>query len=264
MDLSSFSIDKLLEYFLQPKRSGYDVPKTLTYGLLLVAAVYVIYETLKKLKVKIDRRLAIAIAPYVVLGSSIRVLEDLGLIHGNIFVTPGIYVFVFAITIAALLVSLFIEKKRGIPYFKPVCMFGTLLMSLPLSVLIASLMTHINLYGALLFVVFFVPWILLFKFLRWSGENKAVMSLQMLDATATFVSLQFFNFYEQHILPTAFINIFGPASFIVVKAVGIAVLLMAIDKFSDDKQFNTYVKLVIGVLGAATGTRDLLALMALG
>jgi uncharacterized membrane protein len=264
VDLNSFSVERLLEYFLQPKRTGYDMPKTLTYGLLLVAAVYAIYEVLKKLKVKIDRRLAIAISPYVVLGSSIRVLEDLGRLQGNIFVTPGIYIFVFAITISVLLISLFIERKKGVPYFKIVFTFGVFIMSLPIGMLIQSLEVHVNLYGALLSAAFFIPWILLMRFIRWRGENKAAMLLQMLDATVTFVSLQFFNFYEQHILPTAFIDMFGPASFIAVKAVATFALIMVIDKFSKDRQFNTYIKLVIGVLGAATGTRDLLALMALG
>ncbi len=74
---------------------------------------------------------------------------------------------------------------------------------------------------------------------------------------------EYFNFYEQHILPTAFINMFGPASFIVVKIVVMIAVLLAIDRLSKDREFNTYIKIVIGILGAATGGRDFLALFSL-
>ena len=255
-------ISKLLEYFLEPKRTRYDIPKTITYGFLFVVAAYGIYKLLKKLKIGINRELAIAAAPYVVLGSSTRVLEDMGLISGYIFVTPSIYIFIFLITFGAILFSLFVEKKTNVPYFKITFLFGALLLSIPLSYISISLL-HINLYGLYFVAIFFAPWLLLVR-INWSLENKVVMLLQMFDATVTFVSLQFFSFYEQHILPTAFISVFGPASFIIVKAVVVVALLLAIDKLSKDREFNSYIKLVIGILGAATGIRDFLALLVLG
>jgi uncharacterized membrane protein len=257
----SFDFGKILEYLLEPKKSGYDAPKTITYGLILVLAVYAIYKILKKIKVKIDRKLAVAVAPYVVLGSSLRVLEDMGLTSGYFFVTPGIYFLVFLIVIATLLSALVLQRKKGVPYFKSVFIVGMLLMSVPLARIVVASQ---NIYGVLLVMASFLPWVIIFKLAKWSVENKAATLLQLFDATVTFVSLQFFSFYEQHILPTALIDVFGPASFIIFKAVGIVALMLVIDRFSDDREFNTYIKLVIGILGAATGTRDLLALAALG
>jgi len=264
-DISRFDVNRLLKYFLEPKKTGYDATKTVTYGIILVVAVYGIYALLRKLKVRIDLRLALGVAPYVVLGSAVRVLEDMGMLNGYIFVTPGIYVFIAAITIAALLLCLLAEGKRRIPYFKPMFLFGLFLVPVPLSYV---LMSAGNFYGALLAGALFLPWLAVFKFVKWAAkwpaENKAALLLQMFDATVTFVSLRFFGFYEQHVLPTAVIEMFGPASFIIVKLIAVYAMLLAIDKFSKDGEFNRYVKLVIGILGAATGTRDLLALMTLG
>jgi len=44
----------LIDYFLSPKKTGYDVPKTLVYAIALIIAVYCIYKNLKKLNIKVD------------------------------------------------------------------------------------------------------------------------------------------------------------------------------------------------------------------
>lgn len=260
-------IQDILDYFLSPKRSGYDVPKTLTYAFIFLIAVYLIFKLLKKTKIKVDRRLAIAVLPFVLLGSTIRVLEDLGMISSYIFVTPGIYFLVFFIFLSILSISIFIERKKGIPYFKIPFVTGFILFSFAFSFLRPS-----NFYGLLLALVFFVPWPLIFYFIKkWSLTNRIVASVQLFDSTVTFVALNFFGqgvledfgFYEQHVVPTFIINLFGPFSFIIVKLIAVVAVLLFIDKISDDKEFNNYLKLIIGILGLATGFRDLLAILVL-
>jgi uncharacterized membrane protein len=90
----------------------------------------------------------------------------------------------------------------------------------------------------------------------------------MFDATTTVTAMTFFGYGEQHVLPTIFINLFsstlfGPFSFIVLKLIGVVPVLILIDKLSSDKEFNNYLKLAIGILGAATGTRDFSCLLSL-
>mgnify|MGYP000223940133 CR=1 FL=1 len=254
----------VVDYFLHPKKTGYDVPKTLTYALVLVVAAYLVYRLLKILKIKIDQRLAVALAPYVAFGGAIRVLQDAGLLHSYLFVTPGIYFFIFFVVLTVLLFSLALEKK-GLPYFKTMFVCGLLLLASTLPQL-----TPINFYGAFLVLLFFSPWLFVFSpMIRWSKGNKAVVLLQLFDATTTFVALNFFGpaligskgFVEQHILPTFLINIFGPVSFIVVKLFTVVIFLVLIDRFSTDKEFNRYLKLIIGILGGATGSRDFIALL---
>jgi len=264
IDISRLFAKKNLDYFLAPKQTGYDITKTLLYALVLVAAVYSIYKTLKKFKIKIDHGLAIAVAPYVVFGGAIRVLQDAGAINSYFFMTPGIYILVAGIAFSALLVSLFCQKKFNVPYYKIMFLFGVLLLPFTLSQLNLS-----NFYGAGLVLLFFVPWVIIFKtpipsaLSKWSKENKIVTLVHMFDATTTTVALYFFGYYEQHVLPTAFINVLGPFSFIPLKAATIIIILILIDRLSDDKEFNNYLKLVIGILGAATGFRDFISLLAM-
>ena len=85
----------------------------------------------------------------------------------------------------------------------------------------------------------------------------------MFDATSTFVALQYFGYYEQHVVPSIFINIFSPISFVFLKIVGIVAILLLLDRFKGDEEFNNYLKLIIGILGLGTGTRDFLRLLAL-
>jgi len=173
-----------------------------------------------------------------------------------------------------------LQKKFSIPYYKTVFVLGVLLLPFTLAQLKFS-----NFYGGLLVFLFFTPWVLFFKsplevplgllskfskvsskaklkISDWFLENKIVTLVHLFDATTTAVSLSFFGYYEQHILPTFFINILGPFSFVFLKAVAIVCILALIDRFSDDKEFNNYLKLVIGLLGAGTGSRDFITLLA--
>jgi uncharacterized membrane protein len=84
----------------------------------------------------------------------------------------------------------------------------------------------------------------------------------MFDATATFVAMNYFGYGEQHVLPRYIINLSGtPFSFIILKIIAIVLILIGIDKYSKDKEFNNYIKLIIGIIGAATGLRDFLGLI---
>jgi uncharacterized membrane protein len=253
--------EEILDYFLYPKKTGYDFQKTLLYAAVLVAAVYGIYKLLKRLKVKIDKRLAFGVAPYVVFGGALRVLEDVGIVSSYMFVTPVIYVLVFLVTFAVLLLSVSVERKTGVPYFKILFIVGCLLSA------VTALLPFKNLYGAAIVMVLFAPWLVALRFFKWGAANKAVSLLHVFDATTTSVALYFFGFYEQHVVPTLFIGLFGPFSFIVLKVVAIVVVLLLIDRFGGkgkkNEEFKDYLKLVIGILGGATACRDFMALAVL-
>jgi uncharacterized membrane protein len=261
------SFQDLLDYFLAPKKTGYDIPKTLTYALVLVVAAYLLFKALRKIGVKIDRRLVISVIPYIVLGSTVRVLEDQGSLSSYLFVTPGIYFLIAGVFISVLLLSILLERKKGVAYFKPTFVVGVVLMA----VAIANLGPVTNPIGIAYVFLFFIPWVGAFYLLKRFGlANRIAACVQMFDANVTFVALQFFGssagnmgFYEQHVVPTFIINIFGPASFIITKIIVVGAALFLIDRFTEDKQFANYLKLIIGILGMATGTRDILALTTL-
>lgn len=250
--------DFFYKYFAESSY-GYNIVNTTVYSIILILFVYLIFKILKKMKVDIDKNLALAISPFVLFGSSMRVLEDSGLLNGNIFVTPSIYFIVFGITFLTLLISVFIQRKKGIPYFKPMFIVGLILSAFSLGNL-----QYKNYLGVTYVIAYLIPWIVLLKIIHWSKENKVVTGAHMFDANSTFVSLQYFNYYEQHVLPRYFIDLFGtPFSFVVIKFLALVSILILIDKYSHDKEFNNYIKLIIGILGAATGIRDFLRLFGL-
>jgi len=249
-----------LDYWFAPREVGYDVPKTAIYGILLVLAVYIIYKVLKRLKIKVDERLAVSVVPYVAFGSSLRVLKDAGVVRSYFFQTPGIYVFVFSVFFAVLVVATALQKKFKIEYYKSVFVIGLFLLPF-----VFLQMGFPNLYALFIVGALLLPWVLIFRFVKWSTSNKIVSLVHMFDATTTFVSMSFFGYFEQHVVPTFFINMFGPISFVILKLVAIVGVLYLIDKYTDgieDKEFAPYLKLVIGILGAATGSRDLITLVA--
>jgi uncharacterized membrane protein len=187
------------------------------------------------------------------------VLEDAGLTESYLFITPGIYVFVSSVLFIVLLVSIVLQKKFKIEYYKSVFIIGLLLLPFTLSQL-----NFTNLQAVGIIALILAPLIAVFKFklVKWPASNKIVLLLQIFDATTTFVAISLFGYSEQHVLPTFFINIFGPISFVILKIVAVFSALYLIDKFAADREFGLYLKLIIGILGAATGTRDIISLAA--
>jgi uncharacterized membrane protein len=254
---------KILNYFLNPYEEGYTIEKTLVFALLFVVLAFVIYKLLKKLKIKIDRRLVIATLPFVFFGSSLRVIVDSGAITNRalkiLLTTPNIYILITLLIISLLYLSVKLQRKRIVSYYKLMFLIG-----LTLFVISLAFLRFVNFYGALLIFIFTLPWLLFCLFFKkWSFENRFALFSQMLDANATFVSLNFFPVYkEQHVIPNFIISLFGPYSFVIVKFIVVVSILFLIDKFSKDRELNNYVKIIIGFLGAATGFRDSLRLIA--
>ena len=261
------SFQDILNYFLNPTETfGYDLPKTLSYGIVLVIAVYLIFLVLRKLKIDVDQRLYISVSPYIVLGGILRVMQDAGLINSYWFVTPGIYLFIFSVCFSTIVFSKKFLEKRGVSYFKISFLFGMILVSFSFPFL-----PSFNFLNASIVSFYFFPLFLVFyKFDKWSSENRTVTLMQMFDAVTTFVAVSYFGistftsgFVEQHFFPNFLISTFGPFSFVVVKFFVIVSVLLVIDKFSKDLEFNKYLKFIIAILGAATGTRDFLAILSL-
>ena len=253
-------MDFSLIYYKFCTSAGYTTETTIILSITTVIFVYLLYKVLGKLRIRIDKRLALAASPFVLIGSSLRVLKDAGYLTDCIFQTPGIYFLIFGVTFITILISLFFERKKKIPYYKITFIVGLILLAPILGIL-----NYRNFIGLGYVIIFFAPWILILWFIPWSKENKVVTGLQMFDATATFVALNYFGYWEQHVLPRFIIDLSGtPFSFIILKIIAVVLILFGIDKYSNDKEFNNYIKLIIGIIGAATGLRDFISLVVLG
>jgi len=68
---------------------GYTIISEITYGIILVGALYGLYQLLKKLEITVDWYFCLALLPYILFGPVTRVLED-----ANYFFVPGVYWFI--------------------------------------------------------------------------------------------------------------------------------------------------------------------------
>ncbi len=241
-------------YFIRPFNigRGYNVLNTSLMAFLFIALAYGTFYVLRRLKIKINRNFVTSFIPLILFGISVRVFEDAGILSGFWFITPGIWILFFAIIFSTLLVSIYIQKKINFPYYKTMFITGLVLF---IPTLFAIQLKNVQ--GVIYILLFFLPIAFILKFVKWSTENKVVTAIHAFDAVATFVSIEFFNYREQHVLPNFVINLTGTAfSFIILKLVVIVSVLFLLDKYGDDIEFKNFMKFCIGMLGFVPGVRD--------
>ena len=79
MKKMSFLSDFFNRYYIDPIKegSGYNPVNTITYGLILCAAILGIYKLFKKLDIEITNKFYAAVIPFIFFGSSTSALKDL-------------------------------------------------------------------------------------------------------------------------------------------------------------------------------------------
>jgi len=107
----------LYKYYIDPIRYGqaYTLVDTLTYALILIVAVYVVYRGLQRYKIVIDDELVLATLPFVVLGGLLRVVEDTGMVTSDLrflLITPLIFFTIFVVAAVALFVGKLAANAR--------------------------------------------------------------------------------------------------------------------------------------------------------
>jgi uncharacterized membrane protein len=98
------------------------------------------------------------------------------------------------------------------------------------------------------------------------GTNLILFFGQFLDASATFVAIDYYNYVEKHVLPTFLIELFDTAAIMyLLKAVLLILVIYFIDilykeDFKNNPTMVGLIKIAVLVLGLAPGTRDVLRL----
>ena len=104
-------------------QEGYTIISEITYGIILVIALYAIYKLLKKLNILIDWKFCLALMPYILFGPVTRVLEDAD--YFNIpsvywFISPLIYLQIATYALFFVIMGYYFEKlskKTSRKYF---------------------------------------------------------------------------------------------------------------------------------------------------
>jgi uncharacterized membrane protein len=148
--------------------TGYTSVSTLGYMLVLLFMLVGVYHLIDRLQVGHDRELVIALVPFMLFGGAVRVVEDvtdaavaagvdpvLTYPENTLFISPIIYVTVFAITVAALLASMRLEAADYVPsYHRGMLGIGSGILGLTLAYLfwVATTKSYAGFYPGILLV----------------------------------------------------------------------------------------------------------------
>lgn len=89
--------------------TSYNIVDTVSYALILGISTFAVLKLLRLLKVDVDRDLIRATVPYILAGSTLRVIEDTEALlppWKYILITPPIYILIFIITVLLLVLSI--------------------------------------------------------------------------------------------------------------------------------------------------------------
>lgn len=276
------------EYFLNPILSNgwFNPVNTSVYAIGLIVGVWLVFRLLKRLAVPIDRKFAYALFPFIVWGSSTRVLHDAAVARAlpaglqefyslPFFPTPGSYFITFGVALAALVASLLVQRYAKLPYWKTMVGVGGVLALANLAMTPWRFAEPVLLIGGL-----WAAWMALFwgvarllKAQRVAARvpalrgllgsvNLAILGGHLLDAAGTYIALARYGYLEQHVVPRLLFEAMGPASFFALKIAVVVPVLFLVDRYGEKGAFQSLLKIVIFILGFAPGLRTVLRLAA--
>ncbi len=258
------------EYFIKPiiNKTGYNPVNTITYGILLIIGTYLLYKLLKKLGYKINEEFLKANIPFILTVSVWHTLTDAGVYpYGFLTTTPGLYLPVISVFLPLIIISKKLESK-GINY-KTIYVNATIILLISQLILFikTAIINGFNIKALLLVIFYTTISALIIELISkyWkplkNKLNKYMMITQMLDASATHVSIHYYNYFEQHVVPRIIFNIAGGTySFFLWKALILTIVIIVLDKDKNNKELNNLVRIMFITYGLATGVRDLLRL----
>lgn len=282
--------DFIYKYYIDPIRYGqaYNVVDTLTYAIILVACVYLLYRWLTTstwladIGFKIDATFILATLPYVVLGGLMRVIEDTGMITGDfkfLLITPLIYFVLFFYTVAILFLSRYLTLKGLTNNFLTFYFWaGTMTVVAAALVLVAWSTTHhgvdLSVLSAILLmgaVATTLVWAFMRYVCRWEYVRDplyiTLLFGQLLDASATSFGIELhptLQYVEQHVVGSGLINLTGTAFVMYpLKLVVLfpAIYIMELYRKEANTAFWHLVLLAMIVVGFAPGIRDMVRMV---
>ncbi|HJJ55126.1 MAG TPA: DUF63 family protein, partial [Methanocorpusculum sp.] len=108
--------------------SGYTIPMTIIYAILVILGLYILYRWIKHEKLPINTAFVLSSTLYVILGGLLHVVDDMTVNGANLidypwrllFTTPLVYILVLVFGLVVLFVTHTLEKKKIIlTYVKP-------------------------------------------------------------------------------------------------------------------------------------------------
>ncbi len=281
------------DYFINPivEHSGYNMINTLFYAAIAMVAAYLIF---KKFKKQFTKEFILYTVPFILLGSTIRVITDsidsgiaqqhssalFGLIgaivnsgiydYGFLTVTPGIYILIGSFTLLSLVFSNALRKPKLYPTIG-------LALWIPHFIMVLSMINEASF--ALLIVVLSAALLafshVILKKYKISGiASRLAVGAHILDGTSSFVAIEIFNrvspqcvqngfcYFGQHVVERFFgeIMVYGTALYLMVKVLFAILASVIIERESEGENEKYFIYLLIIIFGLAPGIRNFLRL----
>lgn len=283
---------------------GYTTVSTVSYAIVLVLALVGVMFLLQRLDLGRDQGFFFALFPFMLFGGALRTVEDANVAlmqAGNppipfpwssLIISPFIYFTVFFVTLAALLVSVALDRWEVVErYEHPLAAIGTVALVVTVSYLCwlgattGSLVVHpaipaITLVGATLIAAVF--WVTTEQFAPVVNAGTGYMGILIVwghsvDGIANVLSLDWAwafglpTYTPKHVVNSAIIEVtraIQPASvseaigtawpFLLVK-VGAAVFVVWVfndEIFEESPRYSMLLLITILAVGLGPGTRD--------
>lgn len=272
----------IYKYFIEPiwAKTGYNIVNTTTYAMIALLALYLIFLIFRRYNVKIDKKFVYAVIPFILLGSTVRVVTDavdagimtpLTPVHqllldshiydyGYLTVSPGIYMVIAAIMFLSMAVLMGIRRPGWLPYVG-------LFLWLPHFLLLIPFMKFI-LYAIPIIIIAVVPFYIALRYFK-NNIYALIVGAHALDGGATFFIIDFFGkltghaYFEQHVVGNVIGQLFGTyAVFYLLKvaiAFGASYILFTEKELQEDER--NFIALAIVIMGLAPGLRDILRMV---
>jgi uncharacterized membrane protein len=269
-DLGTWVYDWAYKYYAEPiiHDTGYNPVNTVTWAILLGICILGLMWISKRLDLKMDEKLVLHTIPYILAGSSLRVIEDAGLVKppvSYLLITPLIYFLVFFVTTASLILTRKILGKNFHRTYAAIGLFWTFMNLAAIStvgVQNPQVPVAVFFLGTFLTGLIYILRLPLPR-LNFLGNrfNLAILYSHMLDASSTYIGVDWFGYYEKHVVPTYLIDLTGSAAIMYpLKLLVLLPLLSIIDKSIEDRSLLNLTKLALIVLGLAPAIRNTLRL----
>ncbi|UCD03516.1 MAG: DUF63 family protein [Candidatus Woesearchaeota archaeon] len=263
MDINSF-----FDTYFSWNQAGFNYVNTVTYAIIALVAIYVIYKIFNRIKVKFNMEFFAGMFPFILLGSGLRALVDNGYVEESFWVvTPGIYLITAVLFLVTYLTCFFLAKKVRFSEWKLCGAIGIIFF--------------IFLFG-INGVRFNQPWVFLaiiglaivisivlkiiLKLLKQKKLSRKFSFLpifgHMVDASATFIAVDFFGSWEKHPITRGFNEFMGTgAALFILKLIVLLPAVYLIATEIKDKNFRNFLLIVLATLGFAEGLRNALTLI---
>ncbi|MFH0971890.1 MAG: DUF63 family protein [Candidatus Micrarchaeota archaeon] len=282
--------DFIDEYFVKPMQfpldyAPYNLYNTAVYAIVALLAAYLIYKWIRAKKIKITPSFYNAVVPFIFLGGILRVIQDAQILPRSIdlfgiaiypFISPGIYVMVFAILAVVYYVSALSAKHDQLLLLSKIRDSGIGLSAVLFAILALWAFSKIKFDAvALFFAILILAALCLVAFELIKGKifrqggvpeiknlERTTVFSQSLDGAATFIGVSFGGYSEQHVVANSIFSAFGsPFAFFLIKLIFALAIVFILRKEAESRDEHIYILALVTIFGLAPGIRDALRLL---